>query len=263
METIEVHTFHSNGNDVVCKRMHVERVNDNILYVSNNESCCGSNETYYYLIVGYNNTFALLHRTKNLEVITDMTFDKILEIFKNRVESKLYFNKVELILCKAISNELYESALSSRAYVLERRAEEEREKEEKRKKEEEKEKAQKEQDKIQKQKEREEKKKKNELFFLDNSDILKDNLSNFERLTAIKELNKLYRFHLPETNTEIVCSILDLIRKHSYCKVSSQTEEYAKYGVSLKVPKTYYYIGTAEDSLGFQIPAKLGKIMTL
>lgn len=118
-------------------------------------------------------------------------------------------------------------------------------------------------DKIQKQKEREEKKKKDEQFFRENNDILKDNLSNFERLTAIKELNKLYRFHLAETGTQIVCSILDLIRKHSYCKVNSQIEKYAKNGVPLKVPKIYYYIGTAKDSLGFQIPAQLGKIMTL
>ena len=111
--------------------------------------------------------------------------------------------------------------------------------------------------------EREEKKKKDELFFIENSDVLKDNLSSFEKLTAIKELNKLYQWHFSEPERIITCSILDLIRKHSYCKITSVTQEYSKSGDLLITPKTYYYIGTAKDSLGFQIPAKLGKIMTL
>lgn len=263
METINVYTFHSNGNDVVCRQMNAERVSDNILYISKEEKYGTWSETYYYLIVNYNGIAVMLNRTKRLDNITNITFNEIVEVFENKAESKSYFNKVELILCRAISDELYEKALSSRIYVLKQREEEERKEDEKRKKEEQEEKIRKEQEKAQKLKEREEKKKQDELFFKENSDILKENLSDFEKITAKNELNKIYRFHLLQTNTTIVCSILDLIRKHDYCKVTSQIEKYAKNGNLLKVPKTYYYIGTSEDSLGFQIPAKLGKIMTL
>ena len=241
MERVKVHTFHSNGNDVICKYMNVERVNENILYIAANEVYGNENsKTFYCLIAEYNSTFVNLGIISNLDIIKNYTFDKILKIYNNRIKGKYYFNKVDLIMCKAISDKLYEDALTSRNYVLSQRAEEDRKNQEKRR--------------IEAQE---------ELFFIENSDVLKDNLSSFEKLTAIKELNKLYQWHFSEPERIITCSILDLIRKHSYCKITSVTQEYSKSGDLLITPKTYYYIGTAKDSLGFQIPAKLGKIMTL
>ena len=264
MERVKVHTFHSNGNDVICKYMNVERVNENILYIAANEVYGNENsKTFYCLIAEYNSTFVNLGIISNLDIIKNYTFDKILEIYNNRIKGKYYFNKVDLIMCKAISDKLYEDALTSRNYVLSQRAEEDRKNQEKRRIEAQEEKTKKEQEKARKKIEREEKKKKDELFFIENIDVLKDNLSSFEKLTAIKELNKLYQWHFSEPERIITCSILDLIRKHSYCKITSVTQEYSKSGDLLITPKTYYYIGTAKDSLGFQIPAKLGKIMTL
>lgn len=263
MEKIKVHTFHSNGNDVICKSINAERVNEHILYISENQEYGSWSKTYYYLIVGYNGIYVKLDMISNLHNITNLTFDKVVEVLNNRVENKLYFNKVELVLCKAISSELYEKALLSRDYVLKQRAREECEREEKRKIELEKEKVQKEEEKARKLKEKEEKKAKDEQFFRENSDILKSDLSSFEKLTAKNELNKLYRWNFYDTKTTITCSILDLIRKHNYCKINSATEEYSRNGDLLKVPRTYYSIRTAEDELGFQIPAKLGKIMIL
>ena len=135
MERIEVHTFHSNGNDVICKQINAERVNEHILYVSENADYGSSIETYYCLIVSYNGITVKLDRTSKLENITNITLDGVIEHFKNKVEHKLYFNKVELILCKALSEELYEKALVSRNHVLEQRAKEEQERLERRKKE--------------------------------------------------------------------------------------------------------------------------------
>lgn len=140
METINVYTFHSNGNDVVCRRMNAERVSDNILYISKEEKYGTWSETYYYLIVNYNGIAVMLNRTKRLDNITNITFNEIVEVFENKAESKSYFNKVELVLCRAISDELYAKALSSRIYVLKQREEEERKEDEKRKKEEQEEK---------------------------------------------------------------------------------------------------------------------------
>lgn len=263
MERIEVHTFHSNGNDVICKQINAERVNEHILYVSENADYGSSIETYYCLIVSYNGITVKLDRTSKLENITNITLDGVIEHFKNKVEHKLYFNKVELILCKALSEELYEKALVSRNHVLEQRAKEEQERLERRKKEALEEEEQKRLEKARKKKEQEEKKKNNELFLKENSDILKSDLSYFEKITAKNELTKIYRWNFPETQTSVTCSILDLIRVHNYRKLSTIKEEYSKYGDLLKVPKTYYYIGTPKDSLGFQIPAKLGKILIL
>lgn len=262
MERVKVHTFHSNCNDVICKYMNAERVNEHILYVAE-EKVYDTNSKTYYLIAEYNGIFANLSRISNLDIIKDYTLDKILEIYNNRIKGKFYFNKVDLIFCKAISDELYEAALSSRNYVLALQEEEKRKEQEKRRIEVLEEKAKKERKKAQKEIERKEKKKNDELFFKENNDILKDNLSYFEKITALKELNKLYRWHFSEPEHIVVCSILDLIRKHNYCKITSVTHEYSKSGDLLITPKTYYYIGTAKDSLGFQIPAKLGKIMTL
>lgn len=263
MERIKVHAFHSNGNDVICKQMNAERVNEHILYVSENENYGSSIETYYCLIVSYNGTSVKLDRTPELEKVINITFDDVMEHFKNKVEHKCYFNKVELILCKAFSEELYEKALASRNYILEQREKEDQERLEKRKKEAQEEEEQKRLEKARKKKEQEEKKKNNELFLKENSDILKSDLSDFEKITAKNELTKLYRWNFPETQTSVTCSILDLIREHNYRKLSTIKEEYSKYGDLLKIPKTYYYIGTPKDSLGFQIPAKLGKILIL
>lgn len=263
MERINVYTFHSNGNEVICKKINAERVNEHILYVPKEEEYGSYKTTYYYLIVSYNGVSVELDRTSNLENITKITFNDITEHFKKKVEDKLYFNKVELVLCKAISQELYEKALSSRNYVLEQIAKEEQERQEKRRKEAEEEENQKKLEKARKLKEREDKKKNDELFFQANNDILKNNLSYFEKLTAHKELTKIYRWNFPENETKITCSILDLIRKYNYCKIRLIQEKYSKNGDLLKVPKTYYYIGMSTDSLGFPIPAKLGKILTL
>lgn len=264
MERVKVHIFHSNGNDVICKKMNVERVNEHILYFVTNEVYGNENcKTYYYLIAEYNGVFVNLGIISKFDVIKSYTFDKILEIFNNRIKGKCYFNKVELILCKAISDKLYEDALSSRNYVLSLRAEEEREDQEKRRIEAQEEKARKEQERAQKKIERDEKKKKDEYFLMENSDVLKDELSAFEKLTAQKELTKTYHWHFSEPEHIITCSILDLIRKYDYCKVTSVTQKYSKNGNLLITPKTYYYIGTSKGCFSFQIPAKLGKIMTL
>lgn len=262
MERIKVHTFHSNGNDVICKQMTAERVNEHILYVSEDETYSNWSITYYYLIVEYNGIFVQLDRTNSLEKITSITFDHIVENFKHRVEHNLYFNKIDLILCKAISEELYAKALSSRNHVLAQRKEEEREREEKRKAEAQEQQREKELEKAQKLKERNEKKEQDELFFKENSDILKSNLSSFERITAKSELTKAYRWNQFENGTYIVCSILDLIRKYNYNTLSTSTEKYTRNGELLKVPRTYYYIGLSEKSSSYQIPAKLGRLLT-
>lgn len=61
MERVKVHTFHSNGNDVICKYMNVERVNENILYIAANEVYGNENsKTFYCLIAEYNSTFVNL-----------------------------------------------------------------------------------------------------------------------------------------------------------------------------------------------------------
>lgn len=263
MERIKVHTFHSNGNDIVCKQMTAERVNEHILYISEDETYSNWSITYYYLIVEYNGIFVQLDRINSLEKITSITLDHIVENFKHRVEYNLYFNKVELILCKAISEELYVKALSSRNHVLTQRKEEEREREEKRKAEVQEKQREKELEKAQRLKERDEKKEQDEQFFKTNNDILKSDLSSFEKITAKSELTKIYRWNQLETGTNILCSILDLIRKYNYNKLSTRTERYTRNGELLKAPKTYYYIGLSENSLCYQIPAKLGKILTL
>lgn len=162
-----------------------------------------------------------------------------------------------------ISEELYVKALSSRNHVLTQRKEEEREREEKRKAEVQEKQREKELEKAQRLKERDEKKEQDEQFFKTNNDILKSDLSSFEKITAKSELTKIYRWNQLETGTNILCSILDLIRKYNYNKLSTRTERYTRNGELLKAPKTYYYIGLSENSLCYQIPAKLGKILTL
>lgn len=263
MEKIKIYTFHSNGNDVICKNMNAERVNEHILYVSEDEVYSNWSVTYHYLIVDYNGIFVKLDRTNNLEFITNLTFDTILNNFNQRVENNLYFNKVDLMLCKAISVELYEKALSARNHVLAQREEEERERREKIRKETQEEEQRKQQEKAQKLKEREEKREHDEQFFKENSDILKSDLSSFERITAKRELTKPYNWIFFETKTSEICSILTLIRKHNYSTIHSITEKYTKDGDLRKTPKTYYYLNTSGKSLGFQIPAKLGKLLTL
>lgn len=219
MERVKVYTYHSNGNDIICKSMSVERVNEHILYISEDEKYGNWSTTYYYLIVELNGIFVELDRVNTLETVTSITYDQIFESFKYRVEHELFFNKLELVLCKAISEELYEKALSARNHVLAQRKEEARIREEKHKAAEQEMKREKELEKAQRQKEREEKKEKDELFFKDNSDILKSDLSSFERLTAMNELSRIYRWNL-EAGTSIVCSVLDLIRKHNYITLS-------------------------------------------
>lgn len=262
MERVKVYTYHSNGNDIICKPMSAERVNEHILYISEDEKYGNGSTTYYYLIVEHYGIFVELDRVNTLETVTSMTFDQIVESFKYRVKHELYFNKLELMLCKAISEELYAKALSARNHVLAQREEEARIREEKRKAAEQEMKREKELEKAQRLKEREEKKEKDELFFKENSDILKSDLSSFEKLTAINELNRVYRWNL-EAGIRIVCSVLDLIRKHNHTTLSIETQRYARNGELLETPKTHYSIGTSEDSSYFRIPAKLGKILTL
>ena len=263
MERIKAYTYHSNGNDIICKSMSAERVNEHILYISEDEVYDNESTTYYYLIVEYNGVFIEFDRVNTLETVTCTTFDQIVESFKYRVEHQLYFNKLELVLCKAISEELYGKALSARNHVLMQRKEEAHIREEKRRAAEQEMQREKEQEKAHRLKEREEKKEKDEQFFKENSDILKSDLSSFEKLTAKNELSKVCRWHNLEAGTSIVCSVLDLIKKHNYTTLSFQTERYTKNGDLLKVPKTHYYIGTSKDNPYYQIPAKLGKILTL
>lgn len=73
----------------------------------------------------------------------------------------------------------------------------------------------------------------------------------------------IYSWNQLETGTNIICSILHLIRKYNYNTLSTRTEKYIRNGELLKAPKTYYYIGLSKNSLCYQIPAKLGKILTL
>lgn len=263
MEKIKAYTFHSNGNDVICKSMFAERINEHILYVTEDEKYGSWSTTYYYLIVEYNGIFVRLDRTNSLEKMTGTTFDYIIKNFEYRADNNLYFNKIDLILCKAVSDKLYEKALISRNHVLMLRKEEDREREEKRKAEAQKRLQEKELEKVRKLKEREEKKKKDELFFKENSDILKSELSSFEKITAKRELTKLYRWDQYATGTTIICSILDLIKKHNYNLLSIRHERYARNGDLLKVPKTHYSLGISKKNSFYRIPAKLGKLLTL
>lgn len=262
MERVKVHTYHSNGNDIICKSMNAERVNEHILYISEDEKYGNTSTTYYYLIVEHNGIFVELDRTNTLETVTSITFDQIIESFKYRVEHQLYFNKLELLLCKTISEELYTKALSARNHALAQRKEEARIREEKRKAAEQEIQREKELEKAQRQKERKEKRKKDELFFKENSDILKSNLSSFEKLTAINELNRVCRWNDLEAGASIVCSVLDLIRKYNHTTLSIETQRYARNGELLETPKSHYHIGTSEDNSYFRIPAKLGKLLT-
>lgn len=262
MERVKACTYHSNGNDIICKSMSAERVNEHILYISENEVYSNCSTTYYYIIVEYNGTFVEFDRVNTLETVTSITYDQIVENFKYRVKHELYFNKLELVLCKAISEELYAKALSARNHVLKQRKEEARIREEKRKGAEQEMQREKELEKAQRLKEREEKKEKDEQFFKENSDILKSDLSSFEKLTAKNELNKVGRWNL-EAGTSIICSVLDLIKKHNYTTLSIETQRYARNGELLETPKTHYHVGTSEDSPYFRIPAKLGILLTL
>lgn len=49
MERVKVHTFHSNCNDVICKYMNAERVNEHILYVAEEKVYDTNSKTYYYI----------------------------------------------------------------------------------------------------------------------------------------------------------------------------------------------------------------------
>lgn len=248
--------FADNGNDLVYRSKELTPINTDLFYCNEGDE----SSPYYILAIKHKEDYYYFGTRCNLKGLQDITIEDVRNSMTHDAEHNLYFNKVELALCRSFSEDLYRKALISRDECIKNR---EKEDEERNKINEEWEAMEAERERVEKKKRRAEVdgiKAEKEKFFFDNKDILKENLTSFERLTAYAELNKKYQFN------GVIKTFLDLIRKEGFTKKDCYVRRYSNRKISLeyaKLKKPIRECSLTNGETSYSIPAKLYDVLSI
>lgn len=257
---VTTYRFHTDGNTVINTRTRLDQVSD-VLAIKTMEDAIMiffqvKEEWFEFTHFYGNNRYLNLEKVKEAFVKEEDIRQYIVDLIKPNG----WINKVQLMMAERFG--LYKEALACReahlAKIKIEEEEEEKERQNRRAAEEEERRLEKEKIELEKQAKTAE----DNQFLLQHADILKSDLSRFERLTVLKELRKRICFTCAD-GSKICGSYADMIKKHGYTKLEPFVKRYNRDGDKLATPKTSWYLSKPDELGEFLVPAPLGKLLQL
>lgn len=249
-----VWVYKNNGNDITLKTIDITKVREHVYYFTKVEHYATWDHTIFFLVLEHNGVYVSMGTIGERNLKEETTWERYMEMVRDAIKGERYFNQLDLLLLREVSERLWTSAQASRAIAIHRQEENARIRQQKEQEERERERI-----------EKEERRKATDDMCASLKGILKDNLKPLQKALAASLLQEERCFYIDRK--PIVCSYLDLILKHGFNSPDVYVQEYNRDGSFKAKPTREYSVARpnpgGNSSVHIRIPGRLGALMNI